>query len=198
MNECNITQNRVTGDTGGYVTAGITSDSYITCVNVIENNQIALGFNHHSSSESYQSSIFKITSCNYLRNKSPDDIGNLIFGGSNVFMSYCCIRENEIPYIFYAYYCTIIFENSTTDSTTYFPYGGNSPIFKNTDISFENECPLLNIPTADFVESLKYKCRHPTPNNDENEEENENNAYVQNHVNFFFLFMSSKRFRSQT
>ena len=111
-------------------------------------------------------------------------------------MSYCCIRENEIPYIFYAYYCTIIFENSTTDSTTYFPYGGNSPIFKNTDISFENECPLLNIPTADFVESLKYKCRHPTPNNDENEEEN--NVYVQNHVKIFFLFMSSKPFRSQT
>ncbi|EAY23218.1 hypothetical protein TVAG_185240 [Trichomonas vaginalis G3] len=108
-------------------------------------------------------------------------------------MSYCYIHENEIPYIFYANGCNLFFENSTTDNTANIDI---PPIFKNTGISFENECPLLNISTTDFVESLKYKCRHSTRNNDENEEEN--NAYAQNHVKIFFLFMSSKPFRSQT
>ncbi|EAY23174.1 hypothetical protein TVAG_184800 [Trichomonas vaginalis G3] len=183
MNECNITQNRVKGSVSGYYISSITSDSYITCVNVIENNQKQYNLNYHSSS----SSILKITSCNYIRNRSPTE-GSLIYSSSsNVFMSYCFIHENEIPIIFYLYQSTLTFENSTTDkNTSYSSYGYPSPIFKNTGISFENECPLLNISTTDFVESLKYKCRDSTPNNDENEEENENNAYVQNHVKFSF------------
>ena len=185
MNECNITQNRVKQDTRGYFTASITSDSYITCVNVIENNQTYNEFTWHTS-------IFKVTSCNYIRNNCPDSKSYLIYSWySNVFMSYCCIRENEIPYIFYADSCTITFENSTTDNTTSYGYQ-ISPIFKNTDISFENDCPLLKL---DFAESPKYKYRHNAPNNDENEEEN--NVYVHNHVKFFFLFMTSKRFKSK-
>ena len=71
MNECNITQNRVKKHNGGYRTTSITSDSYITCVNVIENNQTSSGLNFHETSLSYRSLIFKVTSCNYIRNKSP-------------------------------------------------------------------------------------------------------------------------------
>ncbi|EAY23226.1 hypothetical protein TVAG_185320 [Trichomonas vaginalis G3] len=157
MNECNITQNRVKQDTGGYFTASITSDSYITCVNVIENNQTYNEFNWHSS----YSSIFKVTSGNYIRNKSPND-GYLINSrSSDVFMGYCCIRENEIPNIFWAYYSTITFENSTTDNTTSYGYQ-TSPIFKNTDISFENYCHLLKI---EFLDSLKDKCLHSNSQN---------------------------------
>ncbi|EAY07533.1 hypothetical protein TVAG_125060 [Trichomonas vaginalis G3] len=188
MNECNITQNRVKEDKGGYLVSKITSDSYITCVNVVENNQSSGTFNYHASHSSYSSSKFKVTSCNYIRNKSPNE-GSLIYSASDVFMSYCCIRQNEIKYIFKAY-STITFECSTTDSNKSYEYG-YSPTFKNTDISFENEHPLFNL---EVVDSLKYKCRHPTPNNDENEDK----VYVRNHIKFFYLFLSRKRFRSQT
>ncbi|EAY07311.1 hypothetical protein TVAG_223740 [Trichomonas vaginalis G3] len=159
MNKCNITQNRVAKDVGGYLVGDITSDSYITCVNVVENNQSSGNFNIHTTRYDY-SSIFKVTSCNYLRNKSPNE-GYLITSYSNVFMNYCCIRQNEIKYIFKAS-PTITFENSTTDSmnSTFTP-----PTFKNTDIPFEISCPLLNsIPTK-----FKFKI-----NQKENDEENNN------------------------
>ncbi|EAY01873.1 hypothetical protein TVAG_090080 [Trichomonas vaginalis G3] len=189
MNECNITQNRVKKDCGGYWVQEATSDSYITCVNVVENNQSTGDFNHHSSYYD-SSSIFKVTSCNYIRNKSPDDKSFLIYSSwSDVFMSYCCILQNEIKYIF-SVYPAITFENSITDNNKSY---GSSPIFKNTDISFENECPLFKL---EVVDSLKYKCRHSTPNNEENEE-NEDKFYVRNHIKFFYLLMSNKPFRSQ-
>ncbi|EAY15078.1 hypothetical protein TVAG_019790 [Trichomonas vaginalis G3] len=183
INECNITQNRVFEDCGGYWVQEITSDSYITCVNVVENNQSLDSFNSHRSSYSY-SSKFKVTSCNYIRNKSPNR-GYLISSFCDVFMSYCCILKNEIKYIFNAFSKSITFENSATDiikSTE------TSPTFKNTDISFENECPLFKLEVDD---SSKYKCRPSTPNNDENEE-NEDKIYVRNHIKFFYLFLSRK------
>ncbi|EAY15051.1 hypothetical protein TVAG_019510 [Trichomonas vaginalis G3] len=174
MNECNITQNRVKKDSGGYWVQEITSDSYITCVNVVENNQSSGTFNSHRSSYSY-SSKFKVTSCNYIRNKSPEE-GYLISSFCDVFMSYCCIRQNEIKYIFRAYSKTITFENSATDiiKSTDTP-----PIFKNTNI---NECPLLDsIPTKDKFE--------------ENEIEQNNfiNIYIKKifHLKYLFSFSSS-------
>ena len=103
-------------------------------------------------------------------------------------MSYCCIHENDIRFSFDVHECTITFENSTTDNNRSLI----SPIFKNTDISFGNQCPILNL---DIPDSLKYKCGYSTPNNDENEEDN---VDVRNHVKFFYLLMTSKPFRSRT
>ena len=99
MNKCNITQNRVAKDVGGYLVGDITSDSYITCVNVVENNQSSGSFNYHTFYSSTSFLKFKVTSCNYIRNKSLNE-GYLIYSYSYVFMSYCCILKNEIKYIF--------------------------------------------------------------------------------------------------
>ena len=121
---------------GGYLAGAITSDSYLTCVNVIENNQTFSYFNQQSSSDSYKSSIFKVTACNYIRNKGLYTSSLIHSMHSNTFMSYCCIRENAISTIFDAQDCTIIFENSTTDSNTSMR---DSPVFRNTNISFENK-----------------------------------------------------------
>ena len=84
-------------------------------------------------------------------------------------------------YIFNVYECTITFENSTTDNTT---YTSNSPIFKNTFISFENDCPYLILSTFN----------NSSPKNDEIKEgkNKESNDYVQNHIRFFFLLMTIK------
>ncbi|EAY13163.1 hypothetical protein TVAG_444470 [Trichomonas vaginalis G3] len=150
MNQCNITQNRVKGSSGGYTTQYITSDSFITCVNVIENNQSSGWFNYHSKYSS-STSKFKVSSCNYIRNKDSKSGGSLIYTNTDLIMSYCCILENEITYIFEVSSATMTFENSTTDSTV---STRTSPIFKNTNIS---SCPLFknSIPTEDLNEEEK-------------------------------------------
>ncbi|EAY04232.1 hypothetical protein TVAG_474380 [Trichomonas vaginalis G3] len=166
MNECNITQNRVKDDIGGYLVQSITSDSYITIVNLVENNQSSGNFNHHSMNQTYPSK-FKITMCNYLRNKGTS--GQLIYSNSDLFMSYCCIFNNEIDYIFRAISSTITFENSVTDSVRSI---NMPPTFKNT---YYYKCPLLN----------------KSPFNYPNKEEGEYfpNPFVKGINNFPYLFV---------
>lgn len=175
MDQCNITRNRVKEFSVGYTTQQITSNSYTTCVNVIENNQTSDSINFYSTS-SLGESIFKVTTCNYIRNKSPND-GHLILTHTDIFMSYCCIRENDIPYIFYAYDGTITFENSTTDNNI---STSLTPLYKNTFISFENDCPYLILDNDDSSKNKQFKS-----NKDENEEEND--VYARNNMKFSYL-----------
>lgn len=197
LNQCNITQNRVKDNNGGYSTSNIISNSYINCVNIIENNQTFREFNYHSAWDYYYIAL-KITSCNYIRNKSTNDYrhgfsySSLIYTKTcHAFLNYCCIHENKVDYIFYIYHYYVTFENSTTDNNkTHAEYEG--VIFKNTDISFENECSIFIIPTTDFVDSFKYKCPHSNLNN---ENAIENPINVRNHIKYFFLFMTTKRFK---
>lgn len=144
MNEFNVTQNRIKKDLGGYDVQSITSDSFITYVNVVENNQSTGNFNHHSCNSTYPS-IFKINFCNYLRNKA--NAGQLIYSNTDLFMSYCCIFKNKVDFIFRTVSGTVTFENSTTDSissmyafpTFKYTYYKKCPSFYKTQLNDQNE-----------------------------------------------------------
>ena len=146
MNQCNITQNKVTKDTGGYQTQEASSDSYITCVNVIDNKQGSIYFNYHSNLN------FKITSCNYVRNNGGD---SLIYSlRSDLYMNYCYIQNNQIHDVFGFDWGSLTFENSRTDSTSAY---GEDPKYINTGISFETGCPPIIISiTPNRMKGNKY------------------------------------------